>query len=201
MSYSVNTIQGWISEARTTFAAKTDELNELDAVIGDGDHGTNMAAAFASAAQMDFSSHDSPAEIFRQIGLTFLGAGTVGGRMFFGTFFLALGANWPSEENTPRVAAAFREARNAVQARTGLDAGDKSMIDALDAAVRAMQALDADVPLQDAWKAAAEAAAEGAQATADMIDKANPQSEAALGTVDAGAQAMAILLDVATRHL
>lgn len=198
MSYRMSAIQGWISEASTTFAAKQDELNALDAVSADGDHGTNMASAFASAAQMDFASLDNTAAIFRQIGYTFLGAGTDGGRMFFGAFFLALGANWPSEPNTPRVAAAFREARNAVQARTGVDVGDKSMIDALDATVRALQALEDDFPLSDAWKVAAEAAEQGAQSTAELA--ATASDTAGVGHVDAGAKAFAILVDVVTRH-
>lgn len=204
MAYGLSAVQGWISEAATTFAAQAAELNELDRALGDGDHGTNMASTFSEAARMDFSSHESAADAWHQIGMIFLGAGVDTGRMLFGTYFLALAAHWPSEPNTPRIAACLREARDAVQARSGAEVGDKTMIDALDPVVRAVRQLDDDTPLTEALRVAAEAATEGRDKTAELtaqVGRGTPLRFASVGHVDPGAASVAIFFDIATRHV
>ncbi len=204
MGFGLGAVQGWLSEARTTFKANAAELDALDEAIGDGDHGTNMARGFEAAANMDFATHDTPQLLLKQVGMQLLG--TIGGAAgaLYGSFFLSLAAQWPSEPNTPRLAKAFRGARDAVQSRGRAEVGDKTMIDALDAAVKSLDGEADETPLPEAIQRAAEAAARGRDNTRDMVarrGRAALLGERTVGHVDPGAASMALLFDITARHL
>src|SRR5947199_54507 len=47
-SLSAETVRRWMEEAAAAIAAQRDYLTQLDAAIGDADHGTNMARGFAA---------------------------------------------------------------------------------------------------------------------------------------------------------
>lgn len=204
MGYGFGAIQGWLGEARTTYAANAARLDELDAAIGDGDHGTNMARGFDAAATMDFATHDTPQLLLKQVGMQLLG--TIGGAAgaLYGTFFLTVAAQWPTTPNTPRLAKTFRAARDAVQSRGRAEVGDKTMVDALDAAVKSMDSEDDDAPLGEALTRAAEAAKLASAETKDMVarrGRAALLGERSVGHVDPGAESAALLFEITARHL
>lgn len=204
MGFGLGAIQGWLAEVRTTYAAQTAKLDALDAAIGDGDHGTNMARGFEAAANMDFATHDTPQLLLKQVGMQLLG--TIGGAAgaLYGTFFLTIAANWPSEPNTPRFASSLRAARDAVQARGRAEVGDKTMVDAIDACVKSFDDEPDDAPLGEALARGAEAAHRAADATKDLVarrGRAALLGDRSVGHVDPGARSMAHLLEVTARHL
>ncbi|RRD46957.1 dihydroxyacetone kinase subunit DhaL [Tessaracoccus sp. OH4464_COT-324] len=197
-------IQGWLAIANTAFGANAGYLDRLDRAIGDGDHGTNMARGFSGAAELDPGSYDSPQQLLRQVGMHLLGS--IGGASgaLYGTFFLTLASRWSSEMNTPRLAAAMRAARDAVQARGRAEVGDKTLVDALHAAVCSLEAEDSETPIREAISRAAEAAQAASQGVRDAVAKRGRAAllgEATVGHLDPGAESMTILFQAAARHL
>ncbi|MCJ2138367.1 dihydroxyacetone kinase subunit DhaK [Methylobacterium sp. J-026] len=143
--------------ARKLIAAE-DSLNALDAKVGDGDAGTTFAGA-ARAVQADFDRlpQADPAALCRalaeRIGRAVGGSSGVLGSIFFAATAagLADGAAWPE---------ALAKGVARVQAYGGASLGDRTLLDALIPAVKA---------LRDGGLAAAAAAARaGAEATARM---------------------------------
>lgn len=203
MGFGLGAMQAWLGDARTTFHANTQMLDDLDTAIGDGDHGTNMSRGFDAALTVDFVMNNTPKLALRQIGMKLLG--TIGGASgaLYGTFFLTLSAAWPSELNVPTLAHALGSARDAVQARGQAEIGDKTMIDSLDAAVRSLGAESSDLPAAEALSRASDAANQATEATRDMLarrGRAALLGERSVGHVDPGAASMALLFEVTARQ-
>jgi dihydroxyacetone kinase-like protein len=54
------TITSWMREIETSVRAERDHLVQLDAAIGDGDHGTNMNRGFEAVVQALGADNGSP---------------------------------------------------------------------------------------------------------------------------------------------
>ena len=54
------TITTWMREVETAVRAERDHLVQLDAAIGDGDHGTNMVRGFEAVVQALAQDGGSP---------------------------------------------------------------------------------------------------------------------------------------------
>lgn len=204
MGNELSAIQGWLSEATTAFTACAERLDELDAAIGDGDHGSNMSRGIQAASTMDWATFDTLAKATKQIGMTLLG--TIGGASgsLYGTFFLTLASHWPSQINTPRFTAMLRAARDAVQATGRAEVGDKTMVDPLHAAVKAMESADEEAPLAVSLQQAVTAAQAARDATRDMVAKRGRAAllgERSVGHIDPGAESMTLVLELSLRHL
>lgn len=179
-------------------------LGELDAALGDGDHGVSMAKSFrAIRATLPGMQEQSVAEILRSVGMTLISE--VGGAMgpLFGTAFLYAGKTATGKESLTGVDVAdmLAAAEAGIVHRGKAQQGDKTMLDALHPAVdsaRSVAASGAGVAAVVA--AAAKAAHEGALATTTMVarvGRASRLGERTLGHQDAGATSVAILLDAA----
>ena len=112
-----------------------DYLTELDAAIGDGDHGINMARGF-SAVRDNLSTlehPEDPQEVLRTVGETLIE--TVGGAAgpLYGAGFLAAAKAVGKEEQLSITAIrhALGAAIEAIKKRGRSDAGDKTMLDTL----------------------------------------------------------------------
>jgi dihydroxyacetone kinase-like protein len=184
-----------------------DRLNRLDADIGDGDHGANMARGFAAVvARLDGAPEDHPATELRAIGMTLLS--TVGGAAgpLYGSFFIgmatALRESAPAPQlSAPEWAAALSAAVAGVQRRGRAEPGDKTMVDALVPAREALDAAAADgASLAEGLKAAAAAADRGAEETIPLVarkGRASYLGERSAGHLDPGAASSALLLRAA----
>jgi dihydroxyacetone kinase len=133
-------------------------LNALDAKVGDGDAGTTFAgAARAVQADLDRLPQADPAALCRalaeRIGRAVGGSSGVLGSIFFAAAAsaMAAGAAWPE---------ALAQGVTRVQGYGGANRGDRTLLDALIPAVEALKTGD--------FQAAAEAARDGAAATARM---------------------------------
>jgi dihydroxyacetone kinase-like protein len=197
MVIDVAVLTDWLNRVAKRYAADQNYLCDLDAAIGDGDHGANLARGFTAVAAK-LGTPDTPAALFKSAGMTLIG--TVGGASgpLYGTLFIEMGKE--AGERATLDAAAWEKILAAglagVMARGKAQPRDKTMIDALDPAVAALQgATDLGVALA----ASAEAAAQGARATIPMIahkGRASYLGDRAIGHQDPGATSLAILLSV-----
>src|ERR1700690_3029936 len=89
----------WMQNCSETFQQHKDELTELDAAIGDADHGANMARGFSAVqGKLDTLRDKDIGTVFKAVAMTLIS--TVGGASgpLYGTLFLqaATGANGKS---------------------------------------------------------------------------------------------------------
>ncbi|ADB52333.1 dihydroxyacetone kinase subunit DhaL [Conexibacter woesei] len=198
-------VQEWVKLSAARLEQHRDRLNRLDADIGDGDHGANMARGFAAAAaRLDGAPSDQPAMELRAVGMTLLS--TVGGAAgpLYGSFFIGM-ATALRDAGASLDAAAWARALEAgaagVQRRGKAEPGDKTMVDALLPARDALATAAADgASLAEALRAAASAADAGADATIPLLarkGRASYLGERSVGHLDPGAVSSALLLRTA----
>lgn len=202
------TLEGLLAWVRG-FAALIEEnkaqLTQLDAAIGDADHGTNMDRGMTAVLAVldDGDPPASAAALFKQVGMTLVS--TVGGASgpLYGTFFLrfATAAGEGSELDPKGFAAALRAGLDGIVARGKAEAGDKTMYDALAPAVAALDdALEGGEDLDAALRAARDAAEAGRDATIPMLarkGRASYLGERSVGHQDPGATSVALLVRTA----
>jgi dihydroxyacetone kinase-like protein len=196
------TITSWLAEAEEQIKAQSDYLTQLDAAIGDGDHGTNMRRGFDAVgkALAGQANGTSPGRLLIVAGKTLVA--TVGGASgpLWGSALRRAGrAIGDAEEfDGERLALALDAAIEGVVELGAAAPGDKTMVDALAPAARALRdALGDGRPLEEAVGAAAEAAREGAEATVPMRarkGRASYLGERSIGHQDPGATSAAIIV-------
>lgn len=198
-------LEEWVRRFATLVAANRDHLTELDAAIGDADHGSNMDRGLkATVAALDETPPTAAGALFTKVGMTLVS--TVGGASgpLFGTLFLRMGSSFGDSQATSPLdfAAALRAGLGGVVARGKAEAGDKTMYDALAPAVDALDgALGEGSPLAAGLKVALGAAQAGRDATTPMLarkGRASYLGERSVGHQDPGATTVALLLEAAT---
>ena len=206
MSDSATTadLERWVRGFARLVQENKDDLTELDAAIGDADHGVNMDRGMTAAvAALEDTSPRTPSALFTKVGMTLVS--TVGGASgpLYGTFFLRLGGALGDGDavTAEQLAAALRAGLDGVVARGKAEAGDKTMFDALAPAVDAMDAaLAAHEPLDEALHQARAAAEAGRDATTPMLarkGRASYLGERSVGHQDPGATTAALLIAAA----
>jgi phosphoenolpyruvate---glycerone phosphotransferase subunit DhaL len=196
-------MEGWIRTFAEQVAQHKAHLTELDAAIGDADHGINMDRGMRAVAEALERRPSAADELFKLVGMTLVSS--VGGASgpLYGTFFLRLGAACgPVAELAPQdFAKALRAGNEGLVARGKPELGDKTMFDALHPALEALdRALGAGENTASAFDAASEAAARGRDATIPMVarkGRASYLGERSAGHQDPGATSAALLLQSA----
>jgi phosphoenolpyruvate---glycerone phosphotransferase subunit DhaL len=196
----------WVRSFALLVAENKDLLTDLDAAIGDGDHGANMDRGMrAVLVALDDTPPVTASALFNKVGMTLVS--TVGGASgpLFGTFFLRVGASFgdTAEISLAQLAAALRAGLEGIVARGKAEAGDKTMYDALAPAVDALDsAVSEGMDKAEAVKLASVAAESGRDATTPMLarkGRASYLGERSVGHQDPGATTVALLMDAATR--
>jgi phosphoenolpyruvate---glycerone phosphotransferase subunit DhaL len=197
-------MEGWIRTFAGLVAQHKAQLTDLDAAIGDADHGVNMDRGMRAVAdKLDATRAAAADELFKLVGMTLVSS--VGGASgpLYGTFFLRLGAACgPVADLAPTdFAKALRAGNEGLVARGKPELGDKTMFDALHPALEALdRSLGAGDGTALALAAAAEAAAQGRDATIPMVarkGRASYLGERSAGHQDPGATSAALLLEAA----
>ncbi len=195
----------WVRRFAQLVAENRDHLTELDAAIGDADHGSNMDRGMTAAvAALDESPPATGGALFGKVGMTLVSS--VGGASgpLFGTLFLRIGSalGEAATNSAEEVAAALRAGLGGVVDRGKAGPADKTMYDALAPAVDALDAALADgADLSSGLQRASEAAAAGRDATTPMLarkGRASYLGERSVGHQDPGATTVALLLQAAT---
>ena len=196
----------WVRAFAELVAENKDSLTDLDAAIGDGDHGANMHRGLqAAVAALDDTKPATASTLLNKVGMTVVS--TVGGASgpLFGTMFLRMGAALgdTAEVSLTQLATALRAGLGGVVARGKAEPGDKTMYDALAPAVDALEsAASTGVDKADALKLALAAAENGRDATTPMLarkGRASYLGERSVGHQDPGATTVALLMAAAIR--
>jgi phosphoenolpyruvate---glycerone phosphotransferase subunit DhaL len=184
----------WLQVYTNVIEQHKDELTELDAAIGDADHGINMDRGFKKVRNLIGSlKAQDISSIFKTISMTLISS--IGGASgpLYGTWFLrasAIATN--KQELTPQDLLTLLQAGlKGVLERGKAELGDKTMVDVLSPAVVAyQQALDQGLDLLPALRVGVKAGEKGLQATIPMLAKKGRASylgERSIGHQDPGA--------------
>lgn len=177
-------------------------FGELDAVVGDGDFGFSMARGFELVLSgWDDFDRASIGTFLKKIAVVI--TSRIGGTSgpIWGTAFLRAGAAAGTDDHldAAKVVAMLRAAIEGIKVRGKSDVGDKTLLDAL---VPAVDTIEKQVGeghgAAEALRAAAVTARERAEATRPMLAKrgrAAYTGERSVGTLDAGAVAVAVMLE------
>ena len=177
-------------------------FGDLDAVVGDGDFGYSMARGFELVLQgWDGFDRSDIGTFLKKVAVVI--TSRIGGTSgpIWGTAFLRAGAAAGAVDrlSPDQVVAMLRAAIAGIMARGKSDVGDKTLLDALVPAVDAVEAAVLEGgTAASALRAAAATARERAEATRSMIAKrgrAAYTGERSIGTLDAGAVAVAVMFE------
>lgn len=169
-----------------------DFLTEIDSAIGDGDHGIGMSGGMKKAkAKLESQDFDDVYAVFATAGKSMLMSMGGASGVIFGSLYLAgaKGMNPAAAIGSPELAAMERKSLQAIKERGKASVGDKTMVDALEPAVIAMEE-NCGRSLLEVLTAAEAAAQQGVEDSKQYVAKfgrAKSLFERVIGHQDAGA--------------
>ena len=189
------TIASWMREINASVRAERDHLVQLDAAIGDGDHGTNMTRGFEAvvlalgqALDADPAGRTLVSTVGGASGPLWGSALRSGGRV------LGDQGSFDGAQLVEVLAAALASVKDLGTAAVG----DKTMVDALEPAVEKLRARLTDgATVEDALEGAAAAAEAGMRSTIPIQarkGRASYLGERSVGHQDPGATSTALVI-------
>jgi dihydroxyacetone kinase-like protein len=199
-SVNAETVRRWLEAAAASVREQRDYLTQLDAAIGDADHGTNMDRGFTAVVEKLQGLEAPPGRLLVTAGGTLVS--TVGGASgpLWGTALRRAGrALGEAEEfDGSELAAALDAALEGVVELGAAQEGDKTMVDALAPAIRALrERLDDGSTVAEALAAARAAGEDGMRATVPLQaskGRASYLGERSIGHQDPGATSTALII-------
>jgi dihydroxyacetone kinase-like protein len=195
------TVTSWMHEIDASVRKERDHLVQLDAAIGDGDHGTNMTRGFEAVVQaLAADGGLPPGRLLILAGRTLVS--TVGGASgpLWGSA-LRSGGRVLGDEPTfdgPQLVEVLAAALASVKDLGTAAPGDKTMVDALEPAVDTLRSrIAAGAMISSALEDAAAAAEEGMRATIPLQarkGRASYLGERSVGHQDPGATSTALII-------
>ena len=196
------TVTAWMAEIGAAVRAQRDRLTQLDAAIGDGDHGTNMVRGFDAVEQALARQGGElpPGQLLIVCGKTLVA--TVGGASgpLWGSALRRAGRSLgdAAEIDGAALAGALDAALVSIKELGAAEVGEKTIVDALEPATVALRhALGEGQPVARALEAAAAAGEEGARATVPLQarkGRASYLGERSIGHQDPGATSTALIV-------
>jgi phosphoenolpyruvate---glycerone phosphotransferase subunit DhaL len=197
-------LTAWIREYARVIGENAQYLTDLDAAIGDADHGINMERGMtAVVGALDDAAPADMSALCKQVGMTLVKS--VGGASgpLYGTFFLRMAGALGAGETVDAAdfAKALRAGVEGVVQRGRAEAGDKTMFDALAPALDALDAaLSSGAGLAVALADSTVAAEKGRDATESMVarkGRASYLGQRSVGHLDPAATSAAMLIAAA----
>ncbi len=176
-------------------------LTQLDAAIGDGDHGLNMAKGFGAAkVKMESTEFETPGDVLKAVGMALISK--VGGAAgpLYGTAFLNASKSvaGKTELDLNDYQIMLEAALDGVKSRGKATVGEKTMVDAIEPALVALKkAIAEGASTREAMDKAVLAAEEGVSYTKTIIAKKGRASylgERSIGHEDPGAMSSYVIL-------
>jgi dihydroxyacetone kinase-like protein len=204
MSITRDDTLNWVKAIAGVIGENSKYLTELDAAIGDADHGANMDRGFKAVMNKipEISDKDI-GTVFKTVGMTLISTVGGAGGPLYGTFFLQVGMKTAGkmELNLTDWADALEAALNGVIMRGKAELGDKTMVDALTPAVAALkESIQENQPIHKALELSAEAARKGMEGTVPLVarkGRASYLGERSAGHQDPGATSSFLILRAA----
>lgn len=197
-------LRAWLLAYADRIDERAGYLTELDAAIGDADHGANMVRGMAKVRarlQQDGEAYADVATLLRGVAMMLISHMGGASGPLYGAFFTRAGKDHQGRTgiSVAELAQMFRCGLEGVQARGKADAEEKTMVDALLPAVEAMESAAAAGGTPAAAAEAALRAAEkgmkhttGLEATKGRASYLGPRS---VGHQDPGATSMYYLFE------
>jgi dihydroxyacetone kinase-like protein len=199
-------VREWIAAVSKSMEEHREYLTQLDAAIGDADHGVNMDRGFSAVMdKLEGADSQSPGEILSVVGSTLISK--VGGAAgpLYGSAFRQAGKTLGDdpELDPARLLAALRAGLEAMQKLGAAQPGDKTIVDALVPALDAwQQEMDAGGSTQSITTRAREAAEEGMRSTVPLQarkGRASYLGPRSVGHQDPGATSTALIFGALER--
>lgn len=194
-------VVSWLKAVAQVLAENKQYLTELDAAIGDADHGINMDRGFQKVmSQLPSFADKDIGNILKSAGMALLSTVGGAGGPLYGTFFMRAGAAvaGKSELSDADLVALFEAALDGVVQRGKANLGDKTMVDALTPAVAALKAaVDQGQDTSAVLQQAVTAAEQGMLGTIPLLAKKGRASylgERSIGHQDPGATSSFLIL-------
>ncbi|MFO7632088.1 MAG: dihydroxyacetone kinase subunit DhaL [Caldilinea sp.] len=191
-------VRRWLASALDSMVEHEQELGQLDAAAGDGDHGATMVRGLRAANSAVNDASGSAGQLLMTAGAAFADASGGASGALFGALLTTVGRSLGDGPYDLAATTAALQAGVAMVMRLGkAQPGDKTLIDALYPFVDMLAAQSADRPLVEAWCASLPAATTGAATTREMVAKRGRSAklgERSLGHPDPGAISVTYLL-------
>jgi dihydroxyacetone kinase-like protein len=199
----------WIRAYGSKIAENKAYLTDLDAAIGDADHGANMDRGFNDPAKGVVAKIPTVADkdigtILKTAGMTLVSTVGGAGGPLYGSLFMQMGAAvaGKTELTGQDLVAMFDGGLKGVVARGKANLGDKTMVDAITPAVEAMRAAaDGNGGTAEVLRQGTAAAEKGMTDTIPLVAKKGRASylgERSAGHQDPGATSSYLLFKTAS---
>jgi dihydroxyacetone kinase-like protein len=199
MAFTVKMAIAAMEKFNAVIEEKKEYLTDLDSAIGDADHGINMNRGMKRIVEkMRGKEYTDFGGVFRDVAMTIMSV--VGGSAgpLYGTFFMKFGQKLgtKSEASISEIADAIEEGLAGIMSLGKSSPGDKTMVDSLEPAVRALKE-NAGNGDEIAWNQSVAEAEKGVEATIPMLAKRGRSSylgERSIGHQDPGATSSLYLI-------
>jgi dihydroxyacetone kinase len=189
-----------------TVKTHKDYLGQLDAVAGDGDHGTGMSRGAKAAADAAGQTEGGVQTVLAAAAAAFAdkAGGTSG--ILWGVLLDGVGKALGNTEavTSERLAGAVQQSATNLKSFSGAELGDKTMLDALFPFVDTLVSeVRGGASLDQAWSRAAAACVRAAEATTSLVPRvgrARPLAERSVGTPDPGAVSLGLIVTALGQH-
>jgi dihydroxyacetone kinase-like protein len=199
-------VLAWVTALQTVYAENKQYLTELDAAIGDGDHGINMDRGFVRVVEaLADSNPEDIGAILKTVAMVLIKS--VGGAAgpLYGTFFLRAGVPCAGKDSLAAadIVAMMQAGLEGVVQRGKAELNDKTMVDALAPGIHRMKTcLAQGVELKEMLQQGTAAARQGMQDTIPLRarkGRASYLGERSIGHQDPGATSSYLLVETMAR--
>ena len=207
MSGSLSDVEFVVNSITDTVLENETYFGELDAVAGDGDFGYSLARGFEIVKQ-DWDNYDrtDPGVFLTKVAMAI--SARIGGTSgpIWGTAILRVGTALKGKETfeAADVVKGLRASVEGIKARGKAELGDKTLLDSLVPAIDTLEEqVHAGASPAEAVAAMAVTARKAADETAKLQarrGRASYTGERSIGSVDAGATAIAVLLEALAKQ-
>jgi dihydroxyacetone kinase-like protein len=198
---NADTVREWLCLASASIHEQRDYLTQLDAAIGDADHGVNMCRGFSKLTEVlkNLDGAPAPGALLILAGNTFAGLGGASGVLWGAALKRAGRALGDVQHFDGKgLATILDEALAGIVQLGAAEEGDKTMVDSLAPASRALRTMvEAGATVAEAMAVTRDEAEKGMRATVPLRankGRASYLGERSIGHQDPGATSTAIIL-------
>jgi phosphoenolpyruvate---glycerone phosphotransferase subunit DhaL len=201
MIISAKDFKNILLDVSDTIGENVDYLTDLDAEIGDGDHGANMDKGFKKIKQQILASEiQDCGEMLIIAGKVLLNE--IGGAMgpLYGGGLVKAGVALKGKSSLDKnnILTLFASMLESIKSLGGAKPGDKTMVDTIEPFVTEYRNAIAGLELPEAFEKALKSAENGMLSTKDIISRIGRSSrlmERSKGHIDVGAASSYLILE------